>query len=277
MRQLKNLLTSAGSDPSDCIEKRELIAKAAGLGLSNPGRQSVSAKTTPVFEPVMPSLLPNGRLSKKSGGKVGVAVLAELSRIEEVVGRKNFSPFDVLGVAESDGLGTVRSRAKQLFRQVHPDKVHSDDPAVKRRAQNVFQAITAAVDQAVELLGKKNFPSPSQPAGLQYSVERAGTVILLRWKSGGGQSTGQFRVWARLGHSPPIDQGVIANLPNDHGELEYAISAQSRAGNDELFRRARFEVGVMAVCGSVEGPPATIPVDLTRVSGSGLKRHHTIC
>jgi hypothetical protein len=105
-------------------------------------------------------------------------------------------------------------------------------------------------------------------------------VVLLRWKP--DKTAEGFRVTASLpnGFRTAIDQGVVANLSGDNGELEYAISTQSRAGNDELFRKGRFEVSVNSFNAAGESAPMTISVDvLSRPSsvGGGLKRHHTIC
>ena len=288
VRQLKNLLTSAGVDTADCIEKQELVDKANRLGLTVPvnGRPSVSAKSTPVMEPVTipaPTLGNAGKRHsrKQSGGKVSATALMEIARIEEVVSKSSATSFDILGIAKLGASeASIKSRSKQLFRHVHPDKVH--DESIKQRAQNVFQLITQAVDEALKIAaasstsGPKEVPKP--PVGIKYTVERAGTVVLLRWKP--DKSAESFRVFALIPGQfrSSIDQGTVANMTGDNGELEYAISAQSRAGNDELFRRGKFEVAVTALNAAGESPSMTIGIDLNRPSSlGGLKRHHTIC
>ena len=292
VRQLKGMLTAAGVDTTDCIEKQELVDKAASLGLSNPiGRPSVSAKSTPTIEPApipAPTIGNGGARNskrhsrKQSHGKVGATALMEIARIEEVSGKHAASALDILGMSKMGATeASVKSRSKQLFRHVHPDKIHDDE--VKKRAHNVFQLINKAVEEALKLLASTS-PStakepPKPPIGIKYTIERAGTVILLRWKP--DRSAESFRVSAQLpgGFRASIDQGTVANMPGDNGDLEYAISTQSRAGNDELFGRGRFEVSVTALNSAGESPSMTIIVDMNRPSsmGGGLKRHHTIC
>ena len=281
VRQLKNLLTAAGVDTADCVEKQDMIEKATKLGLQPAsGRPSVSAKSTPVIEPVqLPAPTVAKRHSRKhSGGKVSATALMEIARIEEVVAKHGASCFDILGVSRLGSTeASIRSRSKQLFRHVHPDKIHEE--AVKRRAHNVFQLINEAVEEALKLLATSAARDPPKPPmGIKYTVERAGTVVLLRWKP--DSSAESFRVFACLPglHRAAIDQGTVANMPGDNGELEYAISTQSRAGNDELFQRGKFEVAISAVNAAGESPSMTVCVDISRPSSlGGLKRHHTIC
>ena len=282
VRQLKNLLTSAGVDTSDCVEKQDMVDKATKLGLTNTtaGRPSVSAKSTPVMEAVhIPAPAIAKRHSRKhSGGKVSATALMEIARIEDVSGKHGVSCFDLLGVSRLGATeASIRSRSKQLFRHVHPDKIHEE--AIKRRAHNVFQLINEAVEDALKLLATSaaKYP-PKPPVGIKYTVERAGTVVLLRWKP--DVSAESFRVFACLPglHRSAIDQGTVANMPGDNGELEYAMSAQSRAGNDELFHRGKFEVSIAALNAAGESPSMTVSVDISRSSSlGGLKRHHTIC
>jgi len=287
VRQLKNLLAAAGVDSSDCLEKQELVDRAQKHGLSNPisGRPSVSAKSTPVIEPAPipgPSLsngaVPKRHSRKHSGGKVNQTAMMEIARIEEVSGKSGATSFDILGISKMGASEpSVRSRAKQLFRYVHPDKIQ--DGELKRRAHNVFQLINQAVEEAIKNIQVSGVKEPPKPVlGIKYSVERAGTVVLLRWKP--DKSAESFRVFASIPslHRSGIDQGTVANLTGDNGELEYAISAQSRAGNDELFRRGKFEVSVAAVNSAGESQPMSISIDLSRPNSlGGLKRHHTIC
>ena len=289
VRQLKNLLMTAGVDTSDCLEKSELIERATRHGLSNSvvSRPSVSAKSTPVMEPApisAPSVaVTTGAVQKRhsrkhSGVKVSQTALMEIGRIEEVSAKPNATCFDILGISR---LGanepTIKSRSKQLFRYVHPDKIHDEE--VKRRAHNVFQLINQAVDDALKAVSVSAHKEPPKPPlGIKYTVERAGTVVLLHWKP--DKSAESFRVFASLPglNRSAIDQGTVANITADNGELEYAISAQSRAGNDELFRKGRFEVSISAVNTAGESACMTISVDVTRPSSlGGLKRHHTIC
>ena len=289
VRQLKTLLTGAGVDTADCLEKQELVAKASRLGLTNPmGRPSVTSRSTPVVEPAAIAVPVLKRRSRnQSGGKVGPTALMEIGRIEEVSLRSNATSFDILGMSRMGASeASVKSRAKQLFRHVHPDKIHDNNGEIKRRAHHVFQQINQAVDEALKSVSSTQVRAPPKPPlGIKYSIERAGTVVLLRWKSPPPEESvaDGFRVFASL-HSnrTPIDQGVVANMVSDNGELEYAISTQSRAGNDELFRKGRFEVSVCAFNAAGESPSMTISVDVSRPSslgggGGGLKRHHTIC
>lgn len=289
VRQLKNLLMTAGVDTSDCLEKSELIERATRHGLSNSviSRQSVSSKSTPVMEPApisAPSVaISTGAVQKRqsrkhSGVKVSQTALMEIARIEEVSVKASATCFDILGISRLGATETsIKSRSKQLFRYVHPDKIHDEE--VKRRAHNVFQLINEAVDEAlraVSCAAQKEPPKP--PLGIKYTVERAGTVVLLHWRP--DKSAESFRVFASLPglNRTAIDQGTVANITADNGELEYAISAQSRAGNDELFRKGRFEVSISAVNAAGESACMTISVDVTRPSSlGGLKRHHTIC
>ena len=288
VRQLKNLLTSAGVDTTDCIEKQELVEKASRLGLSSTvGRASVSAKSTPSIEaaPIPAPTLGNGGRSskrhsrKQSNGKVSTAAMTEIVRIEEVVTKHNATPFDILGMSRMGATdSSIKSRSKQLFRHVHPDKIHDD--AIKQRAHNVFQLINQAVDDALKLISTTVAKDPPKPAmGIKYTIERAGTVVLLRWKP--DKSAEGFRVLAQLpgGYRSSVDQGTVTNMTGDNGELEYAISAQSRAGNDEMFSRGKFEVSITAFNSAGDSPCMTINIDLNRPgsTGGGLKRHHTIC
>lgn len=287
VRQLKNLLAASGIDTSDCLEKQELVQKAQKHGLSNPvsGRPSVSAKSTPVIEPVpipAPSLAngtaPKRHSRKHSGCKVNQTALMEIARIEEVSSKSTATSFDILGVSRMGASeASVRSRAKQLFRYVHPDKIQDEE--IKRRAHNVFQLINQAVDESLKQISVSGIRDPPKPVlGIKYTVERAGTVVLLRWKP--DKSAESFRVFASIPtlHRSGIDQGTVANLTGDNGELEYAISAQSRAGNDELFRRGKFEVSIVAINSAGESTPISISIDLSRPNSvGGLKRHHTIC
>ena len=285
VRQLTNLLVSAGVDTSDCLEKQELIDRANEHGLANPvgaggGRQSVSAKSTPVLEaaPIpVPSLGNVKRHSRKhSGGKVSQTALMEIARIEEVCSKSGSNCFDILGMSRSGATeASIKTRSKQLFRYVHPDKIQDEE--VKRRAHNVFQLINQAVDDANKLVSSSVAKDPPRPPmGIKYTVERASTVVLLHWKP--DKTADCFRVFASLMGRTPIDQGTLANLTGDNGELEYAISAQSRAGNDDLFRRGKFEVSISAINSAGESPPMSITVDLSRPNSlGGLKRHHTIC
>ena len=329
VRQLKALLTESGFDTTDCIEKSELIERANKVGLKNP-RQSVSTKSTPVMEPFNPSGsiqteaparksrgassggAPKRTSRKHSGGKVSQHALAEIVRIEEVAelySSKRASCFDILGMSRSGATEPmIKSRAKQLFRFVHPDKIH--DEVVKRRAHVVFQLINQAVEEGVKICQSSSSLSsassrsnaslrdpPKPPIGIKYSIERGGQVVLLRWKpppvSDNGGSVGSsgpdsFRVVASVcgQHRTGIDQGTVTNLTTDSGDLEYAISAQSRAGNDDLFRRGRFDVTITSLNAAGESPPMTVTVDFSRrtipdiLSGQpppSLKRHHTIC
>ena len=334
VRQLKALLTESGFDTTDCIEKSELIERANRVGLKNP-RQSVSTKSTPVMEPFNPSGTvpvdasssttnsirksrgassggaPKRTSRKHSGGKVSQHALAEIVRIEEVAEAytsKRLTCFDILGISRSGATeAAIKSRAKQLFRFVHPDKIHDDN--VKRRAHNVFQLINQAVEEGVKICQSTNSSSsasnsacrdpPKPPIGIKYSIERGGQVVLLRWKPPPpGSGADSFRVVASVCGSSQhrtgggIDQGTVTNLTTDSGDLEYAISAQSRAGNDELFRRQRFDVTITSVNSAGESSPMTITVDFSRKTNPdifvglvqqqqqnppSLKRHHTIC
>ena len=284
VRQLKNLLMSGGIDTSDCLEKQELVDRAKQHGLSNPtvSRPSVSAKSTPVIEaaPISaPSVAVTKRQSRKhSGGKVPQTALMEIGRIEEITCKPSCTCFDILGISRlGSSEASIKSRSKQLFRYVHPDKIHDDE--VKRRAHNVFQLINEAVEEALKLVNSSTAKEPPKPPlGVKYTVERAGTVVLLHWKP--DKSAESFRVFASLAglHKSSIDQGTVANMTGDNGELEYAISAQSRAGNDELFQRGRFEVSISAVNSAGESAAMTINVDISRANSlGGLKRHHTYC
>lgn len=288
VRQLKTLLTGAGVDTADCLEKQELIEKATRLGLTNPiGRPSVSSRSTPVVEPAVIPPVPTvasqakRRSRNQSAGKVGPTALMEIARIEQVSsGGSKATCFDILGMSRLGACeASVKSRAKQLFRHVHPDKIHDNSGDLKQRAHNVFQLINQAVEEAMKSLPSNHVREPPKPpVGIKYSIERAGTVVLLRWRP--DKSADAFRVSACLqsGFRLAIDQGVVANLPGDNGELEYALSTQSRAGNDELFRKAKFDVSVSAINAAGESSPMTISVDVTRPSSvGGLKRHHTIC
>lgn len=315
VRQLKALLTESGFDTADCIEKSELIEKANKVGLKNP-RQSVSTKSTPVMEPYNPTSEPVARKSrgvstgggvpkrtsrKHSGGKVNQQALAEIVRIEGIIEtsrRTNTTCFDILGISKAGATeAIIKSRAKQLFRFVHPDKIH--DETVKRRAHNVFQMINQAVEEGVKFCLSTTTTSdvsisdpPKPPIGIKYSIERGGQVVLLRWKPPSddkkSNKADSFRVIASVcGHTyrTGIDQGTVTNLTTDSGDLEYAISAQSRAGNDDLFRRGRFDVSIISVNSAGESHPMTTTIDFSRktfselsiTSGPSLKRHHTIC
>jgi hypothetical protein len=317
VRQLKALLTESGFDTADCIEKSELIEKANKVGLKNP-RQSVSTKSTPVMEPYNPTSEPVARKSrgvssggipkrtsrKHSGGKVSQQAFGEIVRIEGIMetSRRSMTCFDILGISRAGATeAIIKSRAKQLFRFVHPDKIH--DESVKRRAHNVFQAINQAVEEAVKFCQSSMTPSdvstsasrdpPKPPIGIKYSIERGGQVVLLRWKPQSDDKRANhadsFRVFASVcGHTyrTGIDQGTVTNLTTDSGDLEYAISAQSRAGNDDLFRRGRFDVSIISVNSAGESHPMTTTIDFSRKTfsdlsitsgGPSLKRHHTIC
>jgi hypothetical protein len=281
VRQLKNMLVSAGFDPSGCIEKSELVEKAKRLGLGKQSRNSgsgqpPSTKPTPYMQPVVPPQDPpparkRHSSRKHSGGRVSPAAIAEIARIEEVCSRVGSTCFDILGMSRLGATDiAVRSRSKQLFRHVHPDKIHDDTGDIKRRAHNVFQSINQAVDEAMRILSSAKSP-PKPPSGLTYTIERSGTVLVLRWRP--EPNTESFRVTAGV-----IDQGSVANLTSDTGELEYAISTHSRSGNDELFRRGRFEVSVVAVNVAGESQRVSVLVDVMNNAGGGLlKRHHTIC
>jgi hypothetical protein len=204
----------------------------------------------------------------------------EIVRIEEVSKHSSSTCFDVLGISKLGATEqSIKTRSKALFRHVHPDKIHDDD--LKRRAHNVFQLINQSVEEAVKLVNTTSrMDLPKPVVGIKYTVERSGTVVVLRWRPDG--SAQFFRVFAapiQQSYSRNIDQGTVANLTTDSGELEYAISAQSRAGNDQLFQKGRFEVKIVAGNNAGESSPMTITVDLTAASVHvpGLKRHHTIC
>ena len=140
---------------------------------------------------------------------------------------------------------------------------------------------------------------PKPPMNIKYSIERGGQVVLLKWRPpssiSNNVSVDSFRVVACVcggQYRTGIDQGTVTNLTTDSGELEYAISAQSRAGNDDLFRRGRFDVAITCINSFGESAPMTITIDFSRktspeifapssTSSNGpppsLKRHHTIC
>lgn len=268
-RQLKNLLLHAGCDASDCIEKSDLVDKATRLGLSRPSLSAPSSShVTPVFQPVAPK-----RQSRKhSGVSKHTATLNEIVRIEK---SESLTCWDILDIPRFSTESVIRSKSKLLFRQVHPDKIQDSD--LTKRAQHVFHVINKAVDEAVSLVGTTaSIPPPESPGNIHYTVERGGTVVVLKWSSVLRATC--FKVVAQSlgGHS--IEQGSVANLTSHSDELEYAISTQSRAGNDELFRKGRLDVLITSVGNGGESRPSKVSIALSASSGGGgLKRHHTIC
>ena len=71
-----------------------------------------------------------------------------------------------------------------------------------------------------------------------------------------------------------IEQGNASNLAaGPEGEIEYAISSQSRAGNLELFANGRFTVWIYAVSASgTRSEPGSILVEL---EASYRERHYS--
>ena len=263
VRQLRTLMAQLNISSTGCIEKSELIDK--------------------ITRASQPAPLPPPPPQRRSSARpvIDPAVLEELNRIESLT---NASPLKLLGLPRGSDVESVKVKSRKLFRLVHPDKV----PAVLHtRAQAAFHSLQKAVEEITRADERVKALVPGRIAEIRFSVESGDNLVILRWKQPPNQPRAarpeKFAVVA-YGGGLQVDQGFVLNQASSaDGEwIEVAISALSRKGNDQLFKRRQFTVSIAGVNEAGEGPQTTTAVNIGTTAQSigtllcpGLRRHNT--